>query len=51
MIELIAYWKCARATQQAVMTVGKWHRNQIIGGLWLLAQKNLRWIHAYVVQF
>jgi hypothetical protein len=27
------------ATQQAVMTVAQWHRNQIIRGLWLLAEK------------
>jgi hypothetical protein len=32
MIELIA-------TKQAVMTVPQWHRNQIIRGLWLLANK------------
>ena len=28
------------ATKQAVMTVAQWHRNQIIRGLWLLANKN-----------
>ena len=26
------------ATKQAVMTVTRWHRNQIIRGLWLLAK-------------
>jgi hypothetical protein len=30
------------ATKQAVMTVARWHRNQIIRGLWLLASKNGR---------
>jgi hypothetical protein len=34
------------------MTVAQWHINQIIiRGLWLLAKKGWRWIHAYVVQF
>ena len=40
------------ATKQTVMTVAQWHINQIIiRGLWLLAKKGWRWIHAYVVQF
>ena len=30
------------ATKQAVMTVTKWHRNQIIRGLCLLAKKKLK---------
>jgi hypothetical protein len=30
------------ATKQAVITVAKWHRNQIIRGLWLLAKKKLK---------
>jgi hypothetical protein len=38
-------------TKQAVMTVAQWHRNQIVRGLWLLAKKSWRWIHAYVMQF
>jgi hypothetical protein len=29
------------ATKQAVMTVAQWHRNKIIRGLWLLAQKKV----------
>ena len=35
MIELIA-------TEQAVMTVAQWHRNQIIRGLWLLEKQKLK---------
>jgi hypothetical protein len=34
--------ECARATKQAVMTVAKWHRNQIIRGLCLLSTKRLK---------
>ena len=43
-------WKCV--TEQAVMTVAQWHRNQMIRGPLVIGkQKCLRWIHAYVVQF
>jgi hypothetical protein len=38
MIELIAYW----SVPQEVITVAQWYRNQIIRGLWLLANKKLK---------
>ena len=42
-------WECA--TEQAVMTVAQWHRNQIIKGPLVIGKKLFKNIHAYVVQF